>query len=126
MLKLLSDFPDNVVAVVASGEVTGGEFRDVLVPAVEARLKTHDRLNLYYQFDRSFSTMRVEAMWEDAKLDIGHWREWDRIAVITDIGWIRRGAKLAVVLLHRPVRVFTNAETEAAREWVTEGGAGHP
>lgn len=123
MLKILSGFPDNVVAVVASGEVTGQEFRDVLVPAVEARLKTHDKLNLYYQFAPDFSTMRAEAMWEDTKLDIGHWREWDRIAIITDVGWVREGARLAVMLLHRPVRVFTNAEAEAAREWVTGGDA---
>lgn len=123
MLRILSDFPDNVVAVVASGEVTGQEFRDVLVPAVESRLKTHDKLNFYYQFDPDFSSMRAEAMWEDTKLDIGHWREWDRIAVITDVGWVRKGARLAVMLLRRPVRVFANAEAEAAREWVTEGDA---
>ena len=123
MLKILSDFPDNVVAVVASGEVTGQEFRDVLVPAVEARLKTHDKLNLYYQFAPDFSTMGADAMWEDTKLDIGHWREWNRIAVVTDAGWVRKGARLAVMLLHRPVRVFTNAEAEAAREWVTGGDA---
>ena len=119
MLKILSDFPENVVAVLASGEVTGQEFRNVLVPTVESRLKTHDKLNLFYQFDPDFSSMRAEAMWEDAKLDIGHWREWDRIAVITDVGWIRKGARLAVMLLHRPVRVFTNAEADAAREWIT-------
>ena len=118
MLRVLSDFPDNVLAVLASGEVTGEEFRNILVPAAEAKLKTHEKLNLYYQFGPHFTNMRTEAMWEDAKLDINHWKEWDRIAVITDVGWIRKGARLAVMLLHRPVRVFSNAEADAARNWV--------
>jgi hypothetical protein len=118
MLRVLSGFPHNVLAILASGEVTGEEFRNIFVPAAEAKLKAHGKLSLYYQFGPHFTNMKAKAMWEDAKLDIGHWREWDRIAVVTDVSWIRKGAKLAVMLLHRPVRVFSNAETDMARDWV--------
>jgi len=119
MLQILSDFPEHVVAVLASGEVTGDEFRSVLVPAAEAKLKTHEKLNLYYQFGPDFTGMSAGAMWEDTKLDIGHWKAWARIAIISDVGWIREGARLTVLLLNRPVRVFSNAEAEAARDWIT-------
>jgi hypothetical protein len=118
VLQVLSSFPDNVLAVLASGEVTGEEFRDILVPAAKAKLKTNEKLSLYYQFGPQFAKMNAAAMWEDAKLDVKHWREWDRIAVIADIGWIRKGARLARMLLRRPVRVFSNAEADAARDWV--------
>ncbi len=129
MLRILSGFPDKVVAVSASGDVTGEEFRTVLVPVVEAKLRTHDGLDLYYQFGPDFTGMSAAAMWEDAKLDITHWNGWRRIAIVTDIGWIKKGAKLAVLLLHRPVRVFSIAEADAARAWLTADtwyGQGRP
>ncbi len=119
MLQILSGFPDNVVAVLASGEVTAEDFRAVLVPAAECKFETHERLNLFYRFGLDFTGMSPGAMWEDTKLDIGHWKGWGRIAIVTDVGWIRDGARLAVLLLHRPVRVFSSSEADAARDWVT-------
>jgi hypothetical protein len=118
MLQILSGFPDDVVAVLASGEVTGEEFRAVLVPVVEDKFKAHKELNLYYQFGPDFTRMSAGAMWEDTKLDITHWKSWRRIAIVTNVGWIRKGARLAMLLLRRPVHVFSNAEADAAREWL--------
>ncbi len=119
MLQILSGFPDDVVAVLASGEVTGEEFRAVLVPVVEDKFKAHKELNLYYQFGSDFTGMSAGAMWEDTKLDITHWKGWRRIAIVTNVGWIRKGARLAMLLLRRPVHVFSNSEADAAREWLT-------
>ena len=121
MLRILPGFADDIVAVVASGDVTGDEFRNVLVPVVEAKLKAHNELNLYYQFGPGFTGMSAGAMWEDTKLDITHWTGWHRIAIVTDIGWIQKGARLAVLLLHRPVRVFSIAQAKTARDWLTAG-----
>jgi hypothetical protein len=118
MLRLLSGFPDHVLAALASGEVTAEEYRTILAPAAEAKIKAHGTANLYYQFGPDFTGMSAGAMWEDTKLDIGHWKGWGRIAIVSDVDWIRQGARLAVLLLHRPVRVFSNAEADAARDWV--------
>jgi SpoIIAA-like len=121
MLQLLSGFPDDVLAVRVSGKVTRDEFRSVLVHAAESKLKSHDQLALYYRFASDFAGMSAGAMWEDSKLDIGHWKAWRRIAVISDTGWIRNLARLAALLLRRPVRVFSNAQADAARDWVSVG-----
>ena len=102
MLQILLGFPDYVVAVLASGEVTGEEFRGVLVPAANAKFERHEELDLYYQFGPDFTGMSAGAMWEDTKLDISHWKGWRRIAIVTDVGWVRHGANGLAVLLHLP------------------------
>jgi hypothetical protein len=62
-------------------------------------------------------------MWEDAKLGIGHWSDWGRIALVTDVGWIAESARLFTPLFHHPVRVFANAERQAAQRWISQKAA---
>lgn len=120
MLTLLSGFADNVLAVSASGEVTAKDYREVLVPAVLAKLKTRRALNFYYRLGADFSGFSAGAIWEDTKIGIGHWSGWGRIAVVTDVKWVADAVRLFGPLFHHPVRVFGNAEEDAAREWIIE------
>ena len=119
MLELLPDFPDHVIAVRASGKVTGREYRKILVPADKEKRRTRASLNLFYQFTPEFTGMDARGMWEDTKLDLSHWHGWGRIAIIADNPTIRFGARMAALVLRRPVRVFANAEAAAARAWVS-------
>lgn len=120
MLQILSGFPDHVIAVRASGKVLGEEYRSVLNPVDKEKRKTHEKLNLYYQFGPDYRSIDASGMWEDTKLDVGHWNGWERIAIVADDAAIRTGAHLAALILRRPVRVFSNDEADKARAWVSE------
>ena len=123
MLKVLPDFPENVLGVVASGMVTAEDYRDTLAPAVRTKLERHKPLAFYYEFGPGFVGMRPGALWEDAKLGVDHWGDWGRIAIVTDIGWIAESARLFAPMLRQPVRVFHNAEWEEGRRWVAQSSA---
>jgi hypothetical protein len=43
MIRILSRFPENVVAVACEGRVTRKDYDDVLVPAVTATLQRHEK-----------------------------------------------------------------------------------
>lgn len=45
MLEILNGFPDNVVVVSASGEVTREDDETVLTPAVDAAIARHDKVH---------------------------------------------------------------------------------
>jgi hypothetical protein len=122
MLAILSGFPDNVLAVSASGEVTAKDYREVLVPAVIAKLTGCNTLNFYYRLGADFSNFSAGAIWEDTKIGIAHWSGWGRIAVITDVRWVGDAVRLFGPLFHHPVRVFGNAEEQAARDWIVGTG----
>ena len=118
MIQILGDFPENVVAVSARGVVTGSDYRNVLVPRVEEALKTHSKIRFYYELGSEFSGMEPGAMWQDFKVGVEHFSRWERIAVVTDVEWIRHAVNAFRFLMPGGIRVFTNPEAPQARVWV--------
>ena len=60
----------------------------------------------------------VGALWEDTKVGLGHLAAWERIALVTDVDWLRTAAKAMGFMMPGQVRVFPNAELDAARDWL--------
>jgi stage II sporulation SpoAA-like protein len=89
MIEMLEDFPEEVVAVVARGWVTRRDYGEVLVPAVEAAFRRGNKLRCYYELWREFLGVDAGAVWEDFWIGFGHLSGWERVAVVTDVNWIR-------------------------------------
>jgi hypothetical protein len=123
MIRILSGFLENVVAVACKGRVTRKDYEDVLVPAVTDGLQRHDKLRLYYEITQQFSGIEAGALWEDFRIGMGHLLRWERITVVTDIEWIRHTVNVFRFLLPGKVRVFTGSETSAARKWIVASEA---
>ena len=119
MIEILADFPDNVVAASAHGVVTRRDYQDILVPRVELTLKRHPKIRCYYELGREFSSMEAGAMWEDFKIGVEHLSRWERVAVVTDVDWIRHAVNVFRFLMPGEVRVFAVSEAAAAGEWIT-------
>jgi hypothetical protein len=118
MIETLSDFPDNVVALKCKGHVTTADYKDVLEPAVEKALGAHEKVRLYYQIDTDFSGIDPGAMWEDFRVGMGHLLRWERIAVVTDVDWIRHTMSAFSFLMPAELKVFPVAEASKARDWI--------
>ncbi len=119
MIELLKDFPGNVVALSASGQVTRDDYQKVVVPAVEKALGQHEKVRLYYQIGPDFSGIDPGAMWADTKVGMGHFLRWERIAVITDVEWIKLSVMAFGFLMPAQVNVYSTAEADAARKWIS-------
>jgi hypothetical protein len=118
MINLLTDLPPNVLGIEAVGHVSAEDYREVLEPAVEKALAGHDKLRLLYVLGEEFEGYSAGAAWEDTKLGIGHWNAWERIAVVTDGGWIRDAVRAVAWMLPGEVRVFAVERRDDARDWV--------
>ena len=114
MIELIKELPDNVVGILARGRVTCDECNDVLRPAMEVSLKRHDKLRLYYEIGCRFPG----AGWDDLEIAIDHLPQWERIAIVTDTGWVRHTINALRFLLASEVRVFTVGESEEGRAWI--------
>jgi SpoIIAA-like len=123
MIRTLSGFPENVVAVGCEGHVTRKDYDDVLVPAVIAALQKHKKVRLYYEVTPEFSGMEAGAMWEDFRVGAEHLLRWERIAVVTDVAWIRLTINAFRFLMPGKIRVFAGSDSGAAREWITASEA---
>jgi hypothetical protein len=120
MIELLKDFPGNVVGLVAKGHVTRDDYQKVVIPAVERALAQHDKVRLYYAIGSDFSGIDPGAMWADTKLGMGHFLRWERIAVVTDVDWIRLSVSAFGFLMPAAVNVYSTAEAETARKWISQ------
>jgi stage II sporulation SpoAA-like protein len=120
MIELLKGFPDNVVAIACHGEVTRQDYDTVLIPAVEKALKSHDKVRLLYEVGPDFASYDAGAAWEDFKVGMEHFSRWERVAVITDIEWIKLATRLFSVFLPGTMRVYPTADAAQARLWITQ------
>ncbi len=118
MIEHLKDFPDNVLAFVCSGQVSKVEYDSVVVPAVQAALKTHAKLRVYYETAADFSGIAPGAIWEDFKIGMEHFTRWERIAVVTDVSWIRHTVQFFSFMMPGAMKMFTLSDVARARQWI--------
>jgi hypothetical protein len=119
MIKLLPDLPDHIIGVDASGQVAASDYETVLIPAIKAALKTHDRVRVIYRLGPEFTGFTPGAMWDDMKLGILHLRAWEKIAVVTDVKWVASAMHMFGFAMPCPVVVFSNDEFAEAKKWIS-------
>ncbi len=120
MLKLLEGYPDNVLAIRGSGEITARDYSDVMVPAVENKLSEHKRVRLLYVLDDTFDGFTGAAAWEDAKVGMRHLAAFERVAVVSDADWVRTMVRGFGFAMPGQVKVYALEDTDDAREWISE------
>lgn len=120
MLERTSGTNANVLHFQAIGKVTGDDYEQILIPALENALKAHGKIRFVYELGPQFEGFTGRALWDDAKVGLHHWRGFERTAIITDIDWIKHGVRLFEFVMPGPVRVFPSAERESALSWISE------
>ena len=120
MIVLVKGLPDNVVAAECSGHVTRSDYESVLIPAVEAALQKHEKVKLYYRIGPEFQGIDPGAVLEDMKVGFSHLSRWKRIAIVTDVEWIRLAIRGFAFLLPGPVKFFDIGRESDAKQWIAE------
>jgi hypothetical protein len=118
MIELWTDLPDHIVGLTAHGEVTADDYERTLMPAVEARLARNEKIRVIYHLAEDFTGFSAGALWDDAKLGMGHFNAWERIALVTDVPWIATTVTAIDFLIPSEVKVFPCEHLGAAREWI--------
>lgn len=121
MIEALEGFPTKVLAFACKGRVTKQDYETVLIPAVEEALKQQGKLRLYYQVDPDFSGIDAGAVWDDFKVGMEHILRWERIAIVTDVDWIRHTFRVFSFIIPGIAKIFRLDEMAKAREWIQEG-----
>jgi len=115
VIELVGGLPKNVVGISVRGRLTVQDCRDVLMPAMRKSLKYHDKSRLYYELGSRFPG----AAWDDLDLGLEHFSRCERVAIVTDTGWVRHTVKAVRFLIPSEIRVFSTIEAEEGRAWIT-------
>ena len=120
MIEALTGFPENVAAFACKGHVTRDDYETVLVPAIESALAMNDKLRIYYEIGDDFYSIDPGAVFEDIKVGMGHLSHLERIAVVTDVDWIRLTMRAFAFLIPARMQFFATAGRDEARAWISE------
>jgi SpoIIAA-like len=121
LITVLDGYPDEVLAISATGHVTAEDYHQILIPEAEARFRRNGKMRILFQIGEAFEGVSPGAILADARFAVGHVSKLRRMAIVTDVGWIVHSAHLFGPFFHVPLRVFPNAAFDAARAWILEG-----
>ena len=104
MIEIIEGLPKNVVGIAVTGRVTKKDCYDVLMPAMEDSLKgATTKFGLaYYELNSRFPG----AAWDNLNVGIEYAPSCERVAIVTDIGWIRYTVKALRFLIPGDIEVF--------------------
>jgi hypothetical protein len=120
MIELLTGLPENVIGFSAGHEITAADYESVLVPALETKLQKYRRVRLLYVIDETFTGFTGGAAWEDTRVGLKHLMQFERIALVTDVGWLKNSARALAFMVPCEVRIFDSSAHDDARRWISE------
>lgn len=115
-----NEFPNNVIAINAIGEVCDKDYEEVLLPAIKNRLQQHEKVNLMYVFGFEFKSFDVDAPWGDTLLAAGDLSKIEKLAVVSNVKEIEMGIKLFSIFIPCPVRFYNEQKFSEAKAWLEE------
>ncbi|MFC4762043.1 SpoIIAA family protein [Dyella koreensis] len=120
MIVQMTGLPPGVLGFTAHNQVTATDYERVIVPDIEAAFAIDPKLRVIFHIDKDFTGFDAGAMWDDVKLGFRHFSGWERVALVTDVGWLRALSKALGFLTPAKFRLFQDAELQEARNWVSE------
>jgi hypothetical protein len=118
-VTVMEDLPDDVLGLSVAGVVTARDYAETIVPLIEAKLARHEKIGLLYRIGPEFEAYTPGAVWSDAMVGVKHLTGFSRVAVVSDIGWIRHAVRAFAPLMPAEVQVFGDDALAEARAWVS-------
>ncbi len=123
VIEAIEDMPDGVIGFQVTGEMTEADYADMLAPALkQAAASGEVRLLLVGAngFDLGSLKGRFEAARKDPELDLGHSKDWRRVAVVAEANFfIRQLFPGLAKVIPVEVKLFDPKHEADARTWVS-------
>jgi hypothetical protein len=120
MIEQLQDMPDGVLGFRFSGEIARKDYDEVLIPGLTAAFERGE-VRCLCVLGHDFDGYEAGAVWEDvktgARFGLGHGSAWKRIALATDVDWIRHMTSLFGWMAPGELKVFPLERLEDAKAW---------
>jgi hypothetical protein len=122
LIAPITDMPAGTIGFRVTGEMTDADYADVLAPALKSAASSGEvRLLLIGAegFDLGSLKARFEAARKDPELDLGHSKDWRRVAVVAEANFlIRRLFPGLSKVIPVEVKLFDPKDEAEARSWV--------
>ena len=117
MIEVIPELPEGVLGLKASGTVTSDDYESTLIPAVNG-VTAGGRARVLLVFGEDFEGYDAEAALDDMKLGAHTWRDFEKIAFVTDHSAYRNLVRGFGFLMPGEVRVYSMNELETPTDGV--------
>ena len=117
MFERIDNVPENVIAMRAVGKITDTDYKDVLVPAIEAQIQMVGKVRLVYVLGSAFDSFTAHAAMDDAMLGMHHWKDFKKVAVVTNCDWIQKAVRIFLPLFPARTKLFQENQLANAIDW---------
>jgi hypothetical protein len=121
LLKKIYDMPAGTLGFEAVGEVDDDDVEKVLVPALRRWIAERGKIRLLYVLGSRLEEFEGDAVSENAKFLARHPTAFERVAVVSDEGWLAPAIKALSLLLPGEVKAFGVRELPDAKRWLADG-----
>lgn len=118
MFTPMTGLPEGTIGLAATGTITADDYQGTLIPLVQGGIAAHGKVRLLLHFGPEFTGYTAAAVWQDTRFGLAHLGDFGRLAVATDVAWLRHAVQLFAPFIRCPVRVFANDDVEAAKTWL--------
>ena len=116
MIKAIANMPEGTNGLPASGKVSGEDYRDVLVPTINAAMEQGNVRLMYLLEDEA--DYKPGAVWADTKMWFKNHKGWERVATVSAADWLENAVKAFGWLMPGEVKVFEPDNVRDAKQWL--------
>ena len=120
MLRPISDMPAGTIGFEAIGEVEDDDWEEAVEPVLRREIADGRKVRLLYLLGPEARDVESDAMSADTGFRMRHATAFDRVAVVSDEGWMRPALRALSFLLPGTAKGFPVRELEAAKAWLAE------
>jgi hypothetical protein len=118
MLQLLEDLPEAVVGVRAINEVTEEDYKQVMLPALQAVHEKLGKVSLMIVLETSVSNYTYGAWLNDIKAGLKYFTNWHRIAIVSDEKMVQIVTDVVSYIMPGECKGFPMKDLATAKLWV--------
>lgn len=116
-IELIDHSIDNVIGFRINEKIEAEDMNTVL-GLIEEKLKLQDKLRIYAEVDH-WSGISAAAFFEDLKLSLKHFRDFEKEAIVSDSKWIKNLATITNNLFSSiEVKHFEPKDKEQAWDFI--------
>jgi hypothetical protein len=121
MLQRMKDMPAGTIGFEAIGEVEDDDWEETVEPVLRHEMADGRKIRLLYLMGAEARDVEGDAVTADSGFRARHATSFERVAVVSDEGWMRPAVRALSALLPGKAKAFRVHDLAAAKAWLAEG-----
>ncbi len=117
MISYTTSADNPVLGFHISGKLTAKDYEDVLMPAIDKRVKSQGKVRVLIKWDHDFKGWEAKAMLDDARLGFAHWNDFEKVALVGAPKWLDFFSRLFDAISKGEVKAFDEDDYDEALAW---------